>query len=144
MKRMAMTMIAVVVGAVLAMGGALADEDIGFADFGGVGGPAKEAFFLATNDAEWQKLWALVGREPRSEFKNGKTGIGVFLGARPVGDRLSVRKVQDDDGRIEVKLRHRRGKNTGEMASPWVIVLAHGSSNDVVVDVRHDVSSKPD
>ena len=123
---------------------AWADDDLGYTKFSGASGPKQEGFFVATDPEGWHRLWSMVGKPAKGTFRPGKTtGVAIFLGARPDGDRLRVRKVQDDDGRIEVKLTHKHGPGTGETITPWAIVLVKGTGTDVVADIRHEAVALP-
>ncbi len=118
-----------------------ADDDLGFNKFAGSSGPQEEGIYVATSPEGWHKLWSMVGKPAKATFVPGKnTGVGIFLGPRPDGDRLRVRNVQDDDGRIEVKLNHKHGTPSGETITPWAIVLVKGTGSEVVADIRHEAS----
>ena len=96
---------------------AYADKEVGMKTFKGQNGPATEAYYVAETQEEWERLWALVGETPKDELKEGKqTGVGIFLGPRPKGDKLESRKAQNDDGDLEVKLKLKKTKDptTGE------------------------------
>ena len=117
----------------------LAGDDMGFTKFAGSSGPQEEGVYVVTSPEGWHRLWSMVGKPAKATFKPGKnTGVAVFLGPRPDGDRLRVRKVQDDDGRIEVKLTHKHGDASGETITPWAIVLVKGTGSEVVADIRHE------
>ena len=117
----------------------LADDDLGYNKFTGSSGPQEEGIYVVTSPEGWHKLWSMVGKPAKATFMPGKnTGVGIFLGPRPDGDRLRVRKVQDDDGRIEVKLSHKHGDASGETITPWAIVLVKGTGSEVVTDIRHE------
>ena len=123
---------------------ALAGDDLGYSRFSGASGPSEEGFFVATDPEGWHRLWSIVGKPAKGTFRPGKTtGVGIFLGPRPDGDRLRVRKVQDDDGRIEVKLSHKQRASSGETITPWVIVLIKGTGTEVVADIRHEAVAVP-
>lgn len=124
--------------------GARADTEFGFSKFSGASGPSEEGFFVATDPEQWYRLWSKVGKPAKGTFVPGvTTGVGIFLGPRPDGDRLRVRKVRDDDGRMEVQLTHRRRSSSGETITPWLILLVRGTSTDVVADIRHEVTTAP-
>ncbi len=119
-------------------------EEFSFSKFSGASGPSEEGFYVATDPEQWYRLWSKVGKPAKGTFVPGvTTGVGIFLGPRPDGDRLRVRKVQDDDGRMEVKLTHRRRSSSGETITPWLILLVRGTSKDVVADIRHEVATAP-
>lgn len=122
-----------------------AADKLGYTKFSGSSGPQQEGFFVADDAQSWHLLWSKVGKPAKGTFKPGQhTGVGVFLGPRPDGDRLRVRKVQNYDGRIEVMLTHKHGVSSGETIYPWVIVLVQGTGGDpvaTVVDIRHAVAS---
>ena len=123
---------------------AVAGDDLGYSKFSGASGPSEEGFFVATDPEGWHRLWSMVGKPAKGTFRPGKTtGVGIFLGPRPDGDRLRVRKVQEDDGRIEVQLTHRRKESSGETITPWVIVLVKGTGTDVIADIRHEAVAVP-
>ncbi len=114
-------------------------DDLGYSKFSGASGPQEEGIFVATDPEGWHRLWSKVGKPAKGTFQPGKTtGVAVFLGPRPDGDRLRVRKVQGDDGRIEVKLTHKHGEGSGETITPWAIVLVKGTGKKVVADIRHE------
>ena len=128
----------------LALTVAQADEDVGYSKFTGSSGPAEEGFFVADDPESWHRLWSRVGKPAKATFNPAKhTGVAIFLGPRPDGDRLRVRKVQDDDGRLEVKLTHKHGTESGETITPWAIVLIKGKGTEVVADIRHEITERP-
>jgi len=118
---------------------AYADKEVGMKTFKGEDGPAIEAYYVAETQDEWERLWAIIGKEPKGTLEKGKqTGVGIFLGTRPKGDKLDSRKAQNDDGDLEVKLKLKKSKDSssGETVNAWMIALINDTGDKVKVDLR--------
>ena len=128
--------------AFILMGAGMGHADMGYTKFTGSSGPEEEGVYVVTTPEGWHKLWSMVGKPAKATFKPGKhTGVAVFLGPRPDGDRLRVRKVQDDDGRMEVKMTHKRGTPSGETITPWAMVLIDGTGEEATAVIQHEAQA---
>jgi|GEM_PF-5175787 len=139
MQNFVSRMIMLTAALVLTAPAAYADKEVGMKTYKGENGPAIEAYYVAQTPEEWERLWALVGETPKDSLEKGKqTGVGIFLGARPKGDKLESRKAQNDDGDLEVKLKLKISKDpsTGETVNPWMIALINDTGDKVKVDLR--------
>jgi hypothetical protein len=62
------------------------------------GGPPVERWTAATNQAEWDAMWASLGVEAPVALADGLVGVGVFLGGRRSGGfaiTIDSQKVED-------------------------------------------------
>ncbi len=126
---------------------AWAGEKLAFSEFKGQQGPADAGQFVATTNDQWLQLWSLIGQEPPKPLVEGdQTGVAIFMGEQPTGGyQIHVKRVEADNGRIEVKTSTITPTEVAAAGTtaPYVILLIDGAGRKVVLDKRQELQ-EPD
>lgn len=91
---------------------------------------------VATNDLQWQELWALAGQPAPQPLRPGTVGVGVFLGQKPTaGYGIDMQWSRAADGSLQVRwgeIAPSAGSFAGQMITqPWRIAMLKADGKPV-------------